>query len=51
MLPKKKSKKIKRVVILGAGFGGVNVYRSLHAMVHDDKDWEFIIVSDIFKFS
>ncbi len=46
MLSKKKSKKIKRVVILGAGFGGINVYRSLHSMVHDDKDWEFIIVSD-----
>jgi NADH dehydrogenase len=42
----KKLKKIKRVVILGAGFGGVNLYRSLHKLVHGDKDWEFVIISD-----
>jgi NADH dehydrogenase len=40
-------RKNKRVVILGGGFGGVNLYKNLHALMHNEGDnLEFIIISD-----
>ncbi|MHB8442919.1 MAG: NAD(P)/FAD-dependent oxidoreductase [Patescibacteria group bacterium] len=36
----------KRVVILGSGFGGVNVYLNLHKLTHKGKLVEFTIISD-----
>lgn len=35
----------KRIVILGAGFGGVYTYKELHKIFHKDKDVELIMVS------
>ncbi len=35
----------KRIVILGAGFGGVYTYKHLHKIFHHDKDVELVMVN------
>ena len=38
-------KEKKRIVILGAGFAGVNAYKHLHKVFHHDKNVELVMVS------
>lgn len=38
-------KEKKRIVILGAGFGGVYVYKHLHKVFHHDPDVELVMVN------
>lgn len=42
---KKDNNKVK-VVIVGGGFAGVNFYKELHSLSHEDGNIEFIFISD-----